>query len=299
MGLVLQNGSDAVNMGTSNLCDVVGPVLPVVPVAALLYDLCIDRAFDLPDLKLKIVLTVSLWGGLWLSYSVASPPRLLLCGPGDLLLLGRDLVSDRDDLHLLKHLPVEIQVHLVDHGVEAVVVRAECLQHLPHYRVGLVVVQSVVWFYASRNDHRKNHIATLLVWSVSHHSTDGLNYVHLRVARGQKQHCIERWNVHTFRQTAHVAQYPASIVGYSGLQPGELLFFLACVHCAVYVLGFAFEANGRLGVLLLLIGIDNPLEHGCDVLGTHLVGLRIAPGFNDLAKSDRPLHWTGVADEFL
>ncbi len=50
--------ADARDVRLRNLGDVVGPVLPVMPVAALLDDLGVQSALDLPDVELEFALNL-------------------------------------------------------------------------------------------------------------------------------------------------------------------------------------------------------------------------------------------------
>src|SRR5690606_21567056 len=50
VGRVLQNALNAVDVGAGDLGDVVGPIFPVVAVAALLDDLGVDGLLDFADL---------------------------------------------------------------------------------------------------------------------------------------------------------------------------------------------------------------------------------------------------------
>lgn len=118
---VLEDAPDAIDVRARDLRDVLGPVLPVVPVAHLLNQLRVDGALHLADLELELPLL--------------RRRRLRACRPDRpaglrrahhrfvlrrLARLARHLVGDRDDLHLRAVLPD--QVELVHHRVEAIVV---------------------------------------------------------------------------------------------------------------------------------------------------------------------------------
>ena len=237
VGRVTHDAGDAVDVGSGDLGDVVGPVFPVVAVADLLHQLGVDGLFNFADFKRQgglVVLSVAL--GFRLTDGEAALASVLVLLPLGLLRLLLNLVGDGDDLHLAGISADEVQ--FVDHRVEAVVVRTKRLQHLPHHGIGFVVAQRIVRLNAGWDDDRQDDVATLLARGVAHDPANRLHHVHLRVARGQEQHGIQRWHIHPFRQTAHVAQNAAGVVGCVGLEPSQLGFFFAGVHAAVHMVGF-------------------------------------------------------------
>ncbi|MNJ45341.1 hypothetical protein D3C77_404300 [compost metagenome] len=231
-------------MGTGDLGDVVGPVFPVVAVAALGDDLGVDGLLDFTHFVGQLGLLGHLAFDIVLSAFLADAVLAFAClavagaasFPG--LLLG--LVGDGDDFHLAR--VRADQVELVDHGVEAVVVRPQCLQHLPNHFVGLVVIERFVGLHAGRNDHGQHHIATLLTRCVAHYPANGLHHVHLGITRGEEENGVQRRYVHTFRQAAHVAEDAAGVGWRFFFEPVELGFLSTCVHAAIDVCGFADNA---------------------------------------------------------
>ena len=99
--------------------DVLGPVLPVPAVTDLLDDLGVDGVSPLPDLREVEARPAPAWPRRGVS---RSKPR------------------DADDLQLVGL--VLVQLDLVDHGVEALVVGAQRLQDLPDDLVLLVVASA-------------------------------------------------------------------------------------------------------------------------------------------------------------
>ncbi|MNR36195.1 hypothetical protein D3C85_1540920 [compost metagenome] len=106
VGRAVQNGLDAVDVGASDLGDVVGPVFPVVAVAALLDDLGVDGLLDFAHFVGQLGLLGHLAFGIvprtlladaelaFAGLAVASPPGFLR------LFVG--LVGDGDDFHLAR-----------------------------------------------------------------------------------------------------------------------------------------------------------------------------------------------------
>ena len=55
-----------------------------------------------------------------------------------------------------------VEVDLVDHGVEALIVSAQRLKHLPHHPEGVVVRQDVLGRHSRGDRHRQDDVAVLL-----------------------------------------------------------------------------------------------------------------------------------------
>ncbi len=179
VGRVFEDGGDAVDVRVRDPRDVRRPFLPVVAVADLLHEFRVDGLFDLADLELERMLLGRLVGD-------GLTDRLAAARAGSVLRLVRGaqlrrfllhLVGDRDDFHPGGVLAVELQ--LVDHRVELVVMAAQRLQDLPHHLVGDVVVQRLVRLLAGGNHHRKDDVAALFAGRLAHHPADGLHHIHL------------------------------------------------------------------------------------------------------------------------
>ena len=72
-----------------------------------------------------------------------------------------------------------VQVELVDPGFEALVVRAQRLQHLPDVRVGAAAVKRRGGVVARRDDDGQDDVAVLLSLGAPHDPTDRLHDVDL------------------------------------------------------------------------------------------------------------------------
>ena len=179
VGGVLEDGGDAVDVGVRDPRDIRRPFLPVVTVADLLHEFRVDGLFDLADFELERVLLGRLVGDrLTDGLATARTGSLLrlACG-AQLRRLLLYLVGDRDDFHPGGVLAVELQ--LVDHRIELVVMAAQRLQDLPHHLVCDVVVQRLVRLFAGGDHHRKNDVTALLAGRLAHHPADGLHHIHL------------------------------------------------------------------------------------------------------------------------
>ncbi len=294
---VFQQRADAVDMGIGDLGDIVSPVLPVVAVAAFVHHLGVQRTLDLADFEghLKLIRCRAVDLGLLTDGVLA----LGLVRRADFQRAGLALhgIGDGDDFHLAAVRADQIQ--LVDHRIEAVIVGAQRLQHLPDHGIGLVVVEGLVRLHAGRDHHRQHHVATLLARCIAHHPAHRLHHVHLRITRGQKQHRIQRRHVHALGQAAHVGEDATGVIRCGSLEPVQLGFLLAGVHAAVHVLGLAGKPGRLFNVLSVLVGLHDLLEHAGDFLGADLRRLAALAGFDHLAERDRPLHRLGCVAAIL
>ncbi len=297
VGRVFENAQDAADMSVGDLGDVARPVFPVMAVADLLDDPSVDGALDfayfighfrlLGHLPFGVVAsailtdTVLTLAGLAVLRATAAPGLFL------------HLVGDGDDFHLA---PVgAVEVELVDGGVEAVIVGAQGLQHLPDDPVDLVVVQRFVGRHVGWDHHRQHDVAAFLTGGVAHHSAHRLHHVHLGVARGKEQYGIQGWHIHAFGQAAHVAEDAAGIGGRLFLQPGQLGFLLTGIHAAIDVFGLADQAGAFFDVFGCLVGLDHRLEHAGDIDGADLVLAASVVRRDDLTEGDGTLHRLLVA----
>lgn len=303
---LIEDAGDSVDVCAGNLGDVLRPVLPVVAVANLLDELRVDGVFDLTNLELHLLLLGLRAEVLGSTNRIPAPRgslRSLLLAFGRPSAL-RNLVGNCNDLHLREVLRLKLE--LVDHRIEAIVVRPQSLKHLPDDLVRLIVVQRIVGLDSRRDDNGEDDVPSFLtaVGRLPHHAPDRLHDVNLRFARREKENCVKSGYIDAFGQATHVAQDAAGILGRLRLQPANLRLLLRGVHAAVYVLGLAPQCRGRCGVavcwLALLVGFDHSLEHVGDVLRADLVDLRSRRALNDLAKRNRPLHRSMVVrDSFL
>ncbi len=124
----------------------------------------------------------------------------------------------------------------------------ERLEDLPDHLVRLVVVERLVGSDARRDDDGQDDVASGLARGLPHHAADGLDHVHLGVARREEQHGVERGHVHALGEAAHVAQDPAGVVRRIRLKPVDLHLLLRRVHAAVDMLRLAAKGQSLLGL---------------------------------------------------
>ncbi len=205
-------------MGVGDGGDVLRPIVPVVPRAAFLDELGVEGAFEIGDLELHLRLHFARGAALGLADAV-----LAYAGWGFAFAGGftfgffLHLVGDGDDLHLPLVLAVELD--FVDEGIEGVVVGAERLEHVPDNLVGFVVIQRLVRLHVLRDDDGEDDVAALFPRSIPHDAADGLDDIDLRVPRGEKEHGIERGDIHALGKTADVAENAAGVFRWLCLEP--------------------------------------------------------------------------------
>ena len=166
---------------------VLGPLLPVTPRADLLDHPGVDRLpppAQRPQVEGRLLRRRSAGG---IVVAARSSEGI---DDGDLVRLGL------------------VEVDLVDHGVEALIMRAQRLQHLPHHAKRVIVRQDVLGRHPSRDRHRQDDVAVLLPRRQAHYPPHGLNDVHLGLARGQEHDRVQGRDVHTLGQAAGVRQDP-------------------------------------------------------------------------------------------
>ena len=168
---------------------ILGPLLPVAPRTDLLDQAGVN---GLPPPSQRAQVESRLLG--------------LRSTKGVTLVVGRSTegVNDGD---LVRLGPVEVD--LVDHGVEALVVSAQRLKHLPHHPEGVIVGQDVLGRHPRGDRHWQDDVAVLLTRRQAHHPAHGLDDIHLGLARGQEHDRVQGRDVHALRQAAGVGQDPA------------------------------------------------------------------------------------------
>ena len=140
-----------------------------------------------------------------------------------------------DDLNLVVFRR-PVQLELVDLRLEALVVSAECLKHLPHDLVFLVVVERDIRLDAGGHRDRQDDVAVVLARELAHDPADALHDVHLAVARVEEDDSVEAWHVDALAQAAGVGQDARGVARRIVLEPVEQRGALHHVHGSVDVL---------------------------------------------------------------
>ena len=177
-----------------DLVDVLGPLLPVAARTHLLHEPRVDRVLPAPQ-------------GVKVKAHLDAPPRSTAA---HVVVLPAGFAARRegvDDGNLVRLGPVEVD--LIDHGIEALVVGAQRLKNFPHDPEDVVVRQDLFRRHARRDRHWQDDVAVLLARSQAHDTPHGLDDVDLRLARGQEHDRVQRRDVHTLAQAAGVRQDPA------------------------------------------------------------------------------------------
>ena len=207
-------------MTGGDLCNILCPCLPILTASTLLYDFCIDVILPLVQLcqiksKLGTVIAVT----------------IAIDAVGvDVFIKARN-ANNRNIIWLIL-----VQFDTVDGVIETVIMRTESLQYVPYNFILFVFCKRCFWLHASRNTNRQNNIAILLAFTLAHDTAYRLDNVHNRTARAKEHNRIQRWNVHTFRQTASVGKDTAGVFPCIPLQPVDAVLAFKGVGFAVNVL---------------------------------------------------------------
>ena len=164
-----------------------------------------------------------------------------------------------------------IEVDFVYLGIKAVIMGAQGFKDLPDNGVTIAFVQSVFRFHAVRNDHGDYDVPVFFALGAAHDPPHGLDYIHLGIFGGEKQHGIQRRNIHALGETFYVGDDTAvHPVGRNGFHPRQFVLALRRPHAAVYMvgldgndLGALFRGQGAVKQVFLLI--ENVAEMLCNL----------------------------------
>ena len=212
---------------------------------------------------------------------------------------GLDFVGDGDDFHFVFVFAVKFQ--FVDHGVEAVIVGTQGVQHLPDDAVVFVFVEGVGRVESGGDDDGQDDVAPFFVFGETHDAANGLHHVYLRVARGEEEHGIQCGHVHAFREAAHVGEDAAGVFCGFFFQPLQARFFFDGIHAAVHVSGVAqhgeLRRQAQSGVVPLpffffcrLVGFNDFLKAVGNEARADFVFFAFVVFFDDLAEGDCAAH---------
>ena len=153
-------------------------------------------------------------------------------------LVGGSTTSDTDDVDL--GVAGLVELDLVDHRVEAFVVRSQGLQDLPHDFVAAVARQPRLGGGAGGDADGQDDVPVLFGIGFPHHPADGLHHIHLTVSGVEKNHCVKCGNIYPLAQAARVGEDTTHVLprlGF-GFQPIEQLVTFEHIHGSVDVLCF-------------------------------------------------------------
>ena len=218
------------NMASGDLCNVLRPSLPILAAAALLYDFGVYVVLPLVQLghvkgKLGAIIAVAI--------TVDAAIFIKACN------------ADNGDVVRL----ILIQFDTVDSIIETVIVRTESLQHIPYNAVLFVVCKGNFRLYTSRNTNRQDDVTVLFALALAHDTAYGLDNIYNRFARVEEHNCIQRRNIHTFRQATGIGKNTASVFPCVLLQPVDAVLAFKGIGFAVNVLQFN-------GLVVAITGVD-------------------------------------------
>ena len=168
--------------------------------------------------------------------------------------------------------------------------RAQGLEDLPHDLEALVVIQRALRRHARRHGHGQDDVAEILALRAAHHAAHRLNDVHLRLARRQEEHRVQRGHVHALAQAARVRQDSAhrDLVRARALrQPIHFARTHRRVHRAVYVAALDLQVIRR--VVVAEVAQAKGAVHQVRELRRDLLRR-----LDVLAEGHRAAHWCAV-----
>ena len=215
---------DALLVAGGDAGDVFRPLFPVEARADFLHHARVDRALELVEIERRLLVAAAGARVAGFFRAVGVVARVFVVGDEDVRVVGFVL----------------LQVDLVDGGVEAVVVRAQGVQHGPDDAERLVVLERVLGAGVRRDDDGDDDVAVAFAGRGAHDAADGLDDVDLRFARGEEEHGVERGDVDALREAADVREDAAFVLGSRAVgvfQPAELFVAARRAHRAVDVVG--------------------------------------------------------------
>ena len=249
----LQELGDGGNLAFRNVRDVLGPVLPVATAAALLDDARKDGILPERQIPEKLL------GRLFRRSETCCRSTLAVSLPA---------VAARNTHHPDRVGRLAVQLNLVNLRIEAVIVRTQGLQHIPHRRIfTLPVAQHLLRLLIARHPDGQQNIPVLLPRRRAHHAPHRLHDVDLRAHGGQEHHRIQRRHVHALGKAARVGQHTAFLRALFILQPSQGLIAPLRIHRAVHMLNAALQE---------VTGFPQGIQHLLKSL-LHLLGDRNAP----------------------
>ena len=166
-----------------NLGNIGGPIPPVFAGAAFLYDPRPNRPGPFQKRENELLLRGVLL--LWRVRGFADVGTLWRGAAGK--------VIDHDFQAAADILP---QRHLIDGGVETLIVGSQRVQNLPDNPIPFVVVQGLFGRDVGRHPNGQNHIAQVFALCLPHHPPNRLHHLDLAFARVQKHDAVKGRHIH-------------------------------------------------------------------------------------------------------
>ena len=256
LGVGAHEIADALDMPLRDARDVVGPLVPVDARAAPLHELCAHRSLPalhweqrqpqlhaLGDLgRLEAVPLLA-------RQAVAVVPALVRAVVGHLVLPG-----------LLQ------EAQLVDAGLDALVVRAQGLQHAPHVGEDLGVVQRLLGAHARGDEDGQDDVAQLLALRAAHDAAHRLHHVDRGVLGVEEDDGVEVGHVDALGKASGVCEDAALPLRHVLPQPGDKAGAHVRRHGAVHMVQLAVE-DGPLVRSVFHVAVHYLVESLADGLG--------------------------------
>ena len=265
---------DAFHIALSDPGNVRRPLFPVAFIADLLHHAGING--PLQFLKMR-------QGQRELGRRAAS----LACRGHSAFLLRRVSVGNAADEHRAAVLRlVAVQLQLVDHGAETVIMRPQGIEDCPDHGKTLVVVEGFFRRHSGRDEDGNDDVAEFLARRRAHDAPHGLHHVDLGIAGRKEQHRVQRGHVHAFGKAAHIGEDAALVaVGRGGIEPGQLFVAGGGGHGAVHMLrGHADHFRAFLLRQAVIVAFLEAVEDRADPFGY----------LDVLTEGDRLAHGRGI-----
>ena len=196
------------NIPFSNLSHILCPLLPITAVTNLIHH----------PRKQHILITLKLQFHLSPKRLTATITRIITTTTA----ITTTATSRLSNQHIIRFFL--IQLNLINHRIKTVIVSSQSIQYRPYHLILVIIIQHRMSLRIRHRHHRNNNITILFASSLSHHSSNRLHNIHLRIPSRQKQNRIQRWHIHTFTQTPRIRQNPTRLrILRHRLQPTQML----------------------------------------------------------------------------
>ena len=200
-------------MPVGNFGDVFCPLLPIATVADALNHAGIEKIFpraEIEDALINLFVVVA-----------------------DTEVVG---LSDCDMSALF------VELNFFDEDVDAFVVSAQGVEHVPNRPVFRAFLQNVFGIFIERHDDGNDNVTVFFIFGTTHDAADCLNDFDFGFFRRHENYGVKRGHVDAFGQATNVRQNSAGVsVGRRGFQPEKCIVALNAAYCAVDVFGVNFQ----------------------------------------------------------
>ena len=170
-------------MPCCNFSNILCPIFPILTTTALLDDFGVNVVFPLLQLR-------HIKGKLRAIISFARARTAII-----VISVITACYADNIDIVWL----ILVQFDAVDGIIESVIMRTECLQHIPYNFIFFIICKSHFRLNPSRNPNWQNDISVLLGFTFAHDTPYRLDNVYNGFPGIQEHNCIQCRNIYAFR----------------------------------------------------------------------------------------------------